>query len=214
MWVGFHLWTPKATSPACSSWRVPPAKVATALPLPGPAARPAQRFSHRKVAPPVHQQAIKNPQMAVKQTWDGKPEEGGEAAILLNSFLSDTTTESTKEQFPLSLGHTHGAHGSRYDDGQAWTIHNRALVDVHTSPPHILLHQACSQDHVILTSCDKAQLLPLSQALWASVHRSVDTRSCSKMQQEPCHGYAGYGSFSAPGTEFRHMAIQHIPLAS
>lgn len=50
----------------------PPSVKAAPTP-PGPAARPKQWSSRRKVALPAHQQAIKNPRKALKRTWDVWP---------------------------------------------------------------------------------------------------------------------------------------------
>lgn len=106
------------------------------------------------------------------------------------------TTQSAKEQFPLSPGHIYGAHGHRYH-GQASNIHHKALENVHTPPPHILLDWACSQNQADVTR----QCPPSSPSFSAAVPQnhvdasahfsprvSWDTRSAVMVNLVPqCH---------------------------
>lgn len=91
--------------PACC-WGWSPVKAAQAPQQPGTATRHAEWPFHGKVTPPARLQATKNPQKASKQSWDGRPREGGEPTDLLMPGLGSSFPPAggmRGEQCPLAI---------------------------------------------------------------------------------------------------------------
>ncbi len=208
---------------------------------PGPSVKPDQRpTTRRKVAPPAHHQATRNPRKASKHSWDGRPREEGPSGL-----PGSTSDRGTGGGFGSTMAVCHLADSHHLVNKRAVSFFSGSHMQ-RSWPSHLrwsnaeTMHQNLFGHRHSVSSRSDAKVLSLSQldACWqthvpSSVGGACD-RSCrqsavcvtgrftsyhstfhSAQLQEPCPRYVKHGSFETIGRVSGCLVnlLQSLPIA-
>ncbi len=219
----------------------PPMSSAEAPQQPRPSVKPDQRpTTRRKVAPPAHHQATRNPRKASKHSWDGRPREegpsgqpgstsdrgtgGGFGSTMAVCHLADSHHLVNKRAVSFFSGsHMQRSWPSHLRWSNAETMHqnlfgHRHSVSSRSDAKVLSLSQldACWQTHVpssVGGACDRScrQSAVCVTGRFTSYHSTFH----SAQLQEPCPRYVKHGSFETVGRVSGCLVnlLQSLPIA-